>query len=253
MSNVRGPSESNKYKNTSGTDDVSEVDPTTQDGAQTGSSAPSSVDGLPVPSYSAASGDDAMMALAVLEIKMVHNDRDMADKEQQAAQKAQDEAHDRKIEEMHKQADDTFMSGLVGGVFEGLSAGAQAASAVDGFASAQDGAAADAAKASGNSALANQLTTSASQHNLNAGLNKAFGEGYSAAGKFASSIYDAKKLGDKSDEESADKDLDHAKSANDKATSRAKQDQDDIQTTINALRGITQSKEAIEQGTVIRA
>ncbi|MCL2776726.1 MAG: hypothetical protein FWD73_01890 [Polyangiaceae bacterium] len=175
-----------------------------------------------------------MTALAVLQIKMMHEDRDMANNEQQAAQKAADEAHDQKIEDMHKQANDTLMSGVMGGVFGGLSAAASGASAINNFEASLGGPKADVEK-------------------LKGGLGEACSKGFDAAGKFASSIFDAKKLDDKADEESADKDLDHAKSASDAASSRAKQDQDDIQTTINALRGITQSKAAIEQGTIIRA
>src|SRR5690242_13116128 len=77
---------------------------------------------LPVP-FSGAGTDDIMTALAILMMKQKHEERVAGDSERQSAAKAQEAAHERKIETMRALANDEFAAGLVGGLFDAGSAG----------------------------------------------------------------------------------------------------------------------------------
>lgn len=187
---------------------------------------------LPLP---AATGDDLMTALAMLTIRQKHDDRVAADHERLAGEKAQEEAQSRKIDKMRELANDTWTQGLVEGVLEGASAVATGASALQEFSASKQGCMLESAKLTRDAKL------------LDAG-SKALMAASHLGGAFAKSAQEE----DRRDMAIADRDVEHAKSAVDAASTAGRRADDDIRETLNAIRQYLAAKTQLANAAIIK-
>jgi len=158
--------------------------------------------------------DDLQTALAVLTMELAREQRRAGDEQRDAAMKAQEDAHTRKIAKMHELADDTFAQGLVEGA-------AQATSALFTFDSARHGFKAAAADARGDK-------VAAAAHTQLSKIDDANGKLASAAGTIGGAALKAAQERDRADIAVIDREMDRAKADVDGASAQSKQAQDDI-------------------------
>lgn len=195
---------------------------------------------LPAPDVTT-SEDDALTALAIVMVQQKHAERLFNDRARDASAKAQEEAHERKIEKMHELADDTFSEGVVAGALEGAGAVASGISATKDF-----------------SATLSQFRhgSEASMETAtlirDAKLLRAASEGFSAASRFGGSLAKASQERDREMMAIADKDLDGAKGALDSASTASSRAQEDIRSTIAALRQLMAARSQLANAAIIR-
>jgi hypothetical protein len=205
---------------------------------------------LPQPTY--ANGpptDDLQTALAVLMIRTSRDNRAVADKQQAASSKAQEEAHARKIDKMKELADDTYTQAIVDGVCQGVSAAAQAGSAGLSYSSSMDGIG---SKLEDSPMRSAELAQHAASVERTSKFLDAGGKLVSAGGVIGSGALKRAQEDDRKDMAIADRDIDRAKSAVEGASSDSKRAQDDERETINYIKQYLAAKTQAAQAAIIR-
>ncbi len=198
-----------------------------------GSSAPVA-EGSMLPPAPRVVPEDLVAALAMMTIEQKRNERANADKQRIASEKAQEEAHAAKIERMTQLAKDTFRQAVVEGVCEGFSAVADAVSAYKGY----EGAITPGADGKKMEATGKYWGVASKSTNI--------------VSKFAAGRAKAAQEEDRRDMAICDAALDRAKRAVDAAAGAAKEAQDDINQTINAIRSYLAAKTQLGQAAIIR-
>jgi hypothetical protein len=193
--------------------------------------------------------DDLQTALAVLTIETARDRRAIADKQRDAAGKAQDEAHAAKISKMRELADDTFAQGLVDGVFQGISGAAQIGAASLSFSSTVKDID---AKGTICPVEAESFARSAALAGRASKLLEASSKLTSAAGTIWSAGLKSAQDRDREAMAVADHDVDRAKGAVDGASTESKRAQEDIRETINYVRQYLAAKTQAAQAGIIR-
>jgi hypothetical protein len=217
-------------------------------------SQPSTVQGgsqgaqLPDPLYpSGPPAVDLQTAIAVLEIQSSHENRVGADQERAAAEKAQEEAHAKKIAKMREVADDTFTAALVDGAFQGLSAAAQFGAAVESYSSTVQGLNAKACPE-----LSDAIGRSAAVSERASKLLEASSKAMSAAGTIWTGAEKSAIEGDRADVAVFDQDIDRAKNRVDGASTQSKRADDDIHDTMAALKEYVAAKGKAAQAAILK-
>lgn len=219
---------------------------TVDDDMANSASALSASSSIPPPGYpNGPPVDDLQTALAVLMIETSRDQRAVADKERAAGTKAQEAAHERKIEKMRDVADEAFTQGVVDGVFEGISGAAQAGAACLSYSSTVKDIA---AKSASCDVLAGEAAVAARASRLldaSSRLTSASGKIWSAAAKSAQES-------DRADIAVIEREIDRAKGGVDAASSDSKRAADDIRETINFVRQYLAAKTQAAQAAIIK-
>ena len=205
---------------------------------------------LPAPTH--VSGPQALdleTAIMLLAIESSRDSRAGADAQRSAGEKAQEQAHARKIDKMRELADDTFAGALVDGAFEGLSAAAEVGSAASSFSSAKSG-----LDATNTDCLAraDELKNASAVSARTSRLLDASSKAMSAAGKVWTGAEKAAQEGDRTGLAVIDHDIDRAKSAVDGAASQSKRAQDDIHDVMSSLREYLAAKSQAAQAAILK-
>jgi hypothetical protein len=188
----------------------------------------------------ASTGDDLMTSISILTMKQKQDDRVASDHQRVQAEKTQEEAQAQKIEKMRELAHDTFMEGVIGGLLEGASAAASAASAIKEF----DGKMMDLSK--------DKITVPSLALARDAKLLEAASKSLSASAKLGTGLAKSAQDDDRTEIALADRAVERAKSAVDAASTASRRADEDIRDTLTAVRQYLAAKTQAAQAGILK-
>lgn len=208
---------------------------------------------LPAPETSMA-GDDVLVSLAVMMVKLKQDERASNDRAMHASARAQETAHARKIEKMHELADDTLMEGIVAGALGAASAVASAASAVTKFSGEMKSLAAEKSDGTLASILKDDgaLIEESKRLARNAGLLDAASKGFDASARLGGSLCKNAQERARIEMAEADAAKDAAKASVDAASATSNRASEDIRATVAALRQLMAARTQLANAAIIR-